>query len=251
MEKLSMPSLAFIHTVPDLVATFRPLAAAALPNWTSFNIADESLLKNTIRERSLSTKTMQRLSQYVFLATEGGADAIVVTCSSLGGAVDLIRPLSSHGDRSCRARRKNRRTMGEALAFHARKLLRGVDEAVREVSEVAHGHIGHVKIGASPTAADWLLPNVLARSLEEAPNLTFDVKVGLGEVLRRDLKDGRLDFGVAPLVKDDASDFTISSLEADTLVVAVRPGHQLARRRVVIGELSAMRWMIPTVAAQN
>ncbi|NLS06997.1 Asp/Glu/hydantoin racemase [Rhizobium sp. P32RR-XVIII] len=90
-----MPSLAFIHTVPDLAATFRPLAAAILPDWTSFNIADESLLKNTIRDGALSVKTMQRLSQYIFLATEGGADAIVVTCSTLGGAVDLIRPLSS------------------------------------------------------------------------------------------------------------------------------------------------------------
>ncbi|HEY0120310.1 MAG TPA: hypothetical protein VGC14_00895 [Rhizobium sp.] len=69
-----MPPSAFIHTVPDLVATFRPLAAAALPDWASFNIADESLLQNTIRDGSLSKKTMQRLSQYTFLAVDDGAD---------------------------------------------------------------------------------------------------------------------------------------------------------------------------------
>ncbi len=90
-----MPSLALIHTVPGLIATFKPLVERELPQWSSFNIADESLLQNTIRDGVLSKKTMQRLSQYVFSAVDAGADAIVVTCSSLGGAVDAIRPLSS------------------------------------------------------------------------------------------------------------------------------------------------------------
>lgn len=90
-----MPSLALIHTVPGLIPAFQPIVAQEMPQWTSFNIADESLLKNTIRDGSLSKKTMQRLTQYVFSAIDAGADAIVVTCSSLGEAVDAIRPLSS------------------------------------------------------------------------------------------------------------------------------------------------------------
>ncbi|MDK1377342.1 MULTISPECIES: aspartate/glutamate racemase family protein [unclassified Sinorhizobium] len=90
-----MPSLALIHTVPDLVARFRPLVTRSLPAWTSFNIVDESLLANTVRDGVLSQQTIQRLGTYVFSAAEAGADAVVVTCSTLGGAVDLIRPLSS------------------------------------------------------------------------------------------------------------------------------------------------------------
>lgn len=90
-----MPSLALIHTVPGLVATFKPLVERDLPEWSSFNIVDESLLQNTIREGALSKKTMQRLSQYIFGAIDAGADAVVVTCSTLGDAVDAIRPLSS------------------------------------------------------------------------------------------------------------------------------------------------------------
>lgn len=90
-----MPSLALIHTVPDLVARFRPLVTQSLPDWTSFNIVDESLLANTVREGVLSQNTTQRLGSYVFSAADAGANAIVVTCSTLGGAVDLIRPLSS------------------------------------------------------------------------------------------------------------------------------------------------------------
>ncbi|MBB3458282.1 Asp/Glu/hydantoin racemase [Rhizobium sp. BK313] len=89
-----MPSLALIHTVSSLVQVFQPLVSTALPGWGSFNILDESLLRNTIRDGALSQTTVKRLAQYVFSATEAGADAIVVTCSSLGDAVDIIRPLA-------------------------------------------------------------------------------------------------------------------------------------------------------------
>ena len=90
-----MPRLALIHTVPALIARFKPLVEDALPGWQSFNIADESLLQDTIRDGKVADRTMRRLTHYVFGATDAGADAIVVTCSSLGDAVDAIRPLVS------------------------------------------------------------------------------------------------------------------------------------------------------------
>lgn len=80
--------LALIHTVPGLIATFEPLVKRHLPDWASFNIADESLLRNSIREGSLSQLTMRRLAGYVLSAADAGADAILVTCSSVGPAVD-------------------------------------------------------------------------------------------------------------------------------------------------------------------
>lgn len=90
-----MPVLALIHTVVSLPAIFQPLVAEALPAWSSFNIVDESLLQNTVREGALSQQTRQRLASYIFSAATAGADAVVVTCSTLGDAVDDIRGLSS------------------------------------------------------------------------------------------------------------------------------------------------------------
>ena len=89
-----MPKLAFIHTVPGLVDRFRALAGTTLADWSSYAVVDESLLLNTIEQGALSTKTVERLTGYVFAATDAGADAIVVTCSTLGGAVDAIRPVA-------------------------------------------------------------------------------------------------------------------------------------------------------------
>ncbi|MBN9023418.1 MAG: Asp/Glu/hydantoin racemase [Rhizobiales bacterium] len=85
--------LALIHTVPGLIATFGPLVQQHLPDWTPFNIADESLLRISIREGSMSKATARRVAGYVFSALDAGADAILVTCSSIGDAVDAVRPL--------------------------------------------------------------------------------------------------------------------------------------------------------------
>ncbi|TCR67909.1 aspartate/glutamate racemase family protein [Rhizobium sp. BK376] len=90
-----MPTLALLHTVATLPAVFQPLVRQALPGWSSFNILDESLLQHTIRDGALSNRTKQRLTQYVFSAADAGADAVVVTCSTLGNAVDRISPITS------------------------------------------------------------------------------------------------------------------------------------------------------------
>ncbi len=83
--------IALIHTVAGLIPVFEGLMAAELPDWARFCIYDDSLLKDTIRDGFLSPATTKRLQQYVNSAVVGGADAIVVTCSSLGTAVEATR----------------------------------------------------------------------------------------------------------------------------------------------------------------
>ena len=83
--------IAMIHTVSGLIPLFDGLARQHLPQWQSFNMLDESLLRHTIRDGTLSQTTMWRLAQMVHSAVEAGAGAIVVTCSSLGPAVDAAK----------------------------------------------------------------------------------------------------------------------------------------------------------------
>lgn len=86
-------SLALIHTVSGLISIFDALAKQHLPDWAAFNILDESLLKTTVRQGSLSSLTMRRLTGLIWSAVDAGAQAVVVTCSSLGPAVDAARAL--------------------------------------------------------------------------------------------------------------------------------------------------------------
>ena len=85
-------SLALIHTVTGLVPTFEDLVRRHLPQWHPFNIVDESLLRNAIRDGQLTPQIGQRVARYIWSAVDAGAEAILVTCSSIGAAVDVARP---------------------------------------------------------------------------------------------------------------------------------------------------------------
>jgi Asp/Glu/hydantoin racemase len=84
-------TIGFVHTVLSLPATFTELAGELVPEAEVFHIADETLLSNTRREGKLTPATKRRVLGYVESAAEAGADLVVVTCSSIGPAVDASR----------------------------------------------------------------------------------------------------------------------------------------------------------------
>lgn len=84
-------TLALLHTVAGLVPTFQELCRELLPEVETFNLVDESLLRSTIRAGRLTPATSRRVVTYVAAAEEAGADALLVTCSSIGPAVELAR----------------------------------------------------------------------------------------------------------------------------------------------------------------
>ncbi len=83
--------LALIHTATVNATTITQLCKEAMPDVEVFNIVDESLLKNTIAAQKLTPNTYRRLATYLESAEAAGADAILVTCSSIGPAVDAGR----------------------------------------------------------------------------------------------------------------------------------------------------------------
>ncbi len=52
---------------------------------------DESLIRNTIADGSLSKQTIRRMMGMIESAHQGGADAVMVTCSSIGEGVPIAR----------------------------------------------------------------------------------------------------------------------------------------------------------------
>lgn len=81
-------TVGFVHTVLSLPATFAALAGELVPDAEVFHIVDESLLANTRKAGSLTARTRRRVLGYVESAADAGADLVVVTCSSIGPAVD-------------------------------------------------------------------------------------------------------------------------------------------------------------------
>ena len=83
----------YIHNVTSLVHVSKKLSYEFLTVVNVFNIVDESLLQNTISDGGLSKNTVRRLVSYMESAELAGADAIMVTCSSVGPSVAVGKQL--------------------------------------------------------------------------------------------------------------------------------------------------------------
>jgi Asp/Glu/hydantoin racemase len=86
---MKLKTLGLIHTSAMLVPVFAQLCKDKLPGVEVFNIADDSLIKDVIRRGELTLQTARRVAGHVASAEEAGADYILVTCSSIGRAVEV------------------------------------------------------------------------------------------------------------------------------------------------------------------
>lgn len=87
-------TLGLIHTSATLVPVFQELCNQHLPGIKTFNIVDDSLIKNVISCGELTPDTARRVVNYVGSAEAAGADHILVTCSSIGAAVEASAALT-------------------------------------------------------------------------------------------------------------------------------------------------------------
>ncbi len=85
-------TLALIHTSATLVPVFAALCKEKLPGVTTFNIVDDSLVSGIRKKGSLTADIARRVASYIQSAEAGGADHILVTCSSIGPAVEAAAP---------------------------------------------------------------------------------------------------------------------------------------------------------------
>lgn len=85
--------LGLLHTSATLVPAFEQLCREKLPGVAVFNLVDDSLIKDVIAHGRLRPATARRVVQHAAAAEAAGADTILVTCSSIGRAVETAATL--------------------------------------------------------------------------------------------------------------------------------------------------------------
>jgi Asp/Glu/hydantoin racemase len=85
------PTLVLVHTVQPLVSVFQTLGAELLPGVRLFHILDEPMVERVKRRGGLADEDAARLEQHVEAAAAISAEVVLVTCSTLSPAVDMIR----------------------------------------------------------------------------------------------------------------------------------------------------------------
>lgn len=88
MDKL----IVLIHTVPPLLSVFDRLGGELLPDMVWKHILDEPLLARIEQTGGLTSRDSERLREHVEVADQIGADAVLVTCSTVSPCVDQVRP---------------------------------------------------------------------------------------------------------------------------------------------------------------
>jgi len=76
-----------LHTVPALAATFDALVADAVPGAQREHIVDAWMLETAIAE-GVTPAVRERVAAHLRHLEQSGADAILVTCSSIGEAAE-------------------------------------------------------------------------------------------------------------------------------------------------------------------
>lgn len=92
MKKIT---LGLIHTSATMVPIFKELCRAKLPEIETFDLVDDSLIRDVIRAGKLTESIAQRVAMMIFQAEKAGADQVLVTCSSIGRAVETASHLCS------------------------------------------------------------------------------------------------------------------------------------------------------------
>lgn len=90
---MKQKTLGLIHTSTTLVPVFGQLCKEKLPGVNAFNIADDSLVKGIVAAGCLTPTISRRVAGYLESAELAGADYIMVTCSSIGPAVEAAAKL--------------------------------------------------------------------------------------------------------------------------------------------------------------
>lgn len=83
-----MPKLAIVHTAPMLEPVFERLLHEARPGLETVHIVDETLLADAIAHDGVTDANRQAVAGRIHEAAATGADAVLVTCSSIGEAVE-------------------------------------------------------------------------------------------------------------------------------------------------------------------
>lgn len=137
---------------------------------------------------------------------------------------------------------------GRALAIRARRVLREIDEAGREIAQLGAGSFGRVSIGAvTGPAIEHVLPMV-RNSRITSPNIRLEVEVNSSDRLCAMVLQGQLDFALARLPNDETADlFDFVSVGPEPVQIVVRRGHPLLHKPspVDLSELMSYDWVMP------
>lgn len=118
------------------------------------------------------------------------------------------------------------------------------------ISEIADDHRGEVKIGATLTIGEYVMPYILACLYKMRPDIDFKVSIANTETITQDILERKFRIGLVEGPVSENKDLTIENFWHDELAVIVPYHHPWAKKgSVTINELSTARLIMREVGS--
>jgi LysR family hydrogen peroxide-inducible transcriptional activator len=130
------------------------------------------------------------------------------------------------------------------LLDYARKVLVEIADAHRCVDELKYDVAGRLAVGAIPTIALYVLPELLGKFQRRYPKVIFEIFEDTTERLALRLEDGTLDIALASTC-DDRPSLELHSLGEEALLLLLPKKHRLAnRKRIKWSDLQSEKFLL-------
>jgi DNA-binding transcriptional LysR family regulator len=175
-------------------------------------------------------RVFEAVAQY--LSFTRAAQALFLTQSAVSHTIAALE----HELNTPLFRREGKRVAltepGRVLRDHARKLFAALEEATAAVKRAARPELGVLRIGASPAACQYLVPESLREFRASYPDFELAISVGDSPQIARQIHEGTIDLGLLIRSERDKG-LAFHDLFSDELGLLVSPLHPWARERRV------------------
>jgi len=133
---------------------------------------------------------------------------------------------------------------GRCLIDYARQILASVGDARRCVDELKGEVAGRVAVGAIPTIAPYVLPELVVTFQERYPQVTLEIVEDVTDGITRRIEIGELDVALASTCHPSPT-LQRESLGTEPLLMLVPEKHPLAKKDVVeFDDLKSQRFLL-------
>lgn len=121
---------------------------------------------------------------------------------------------------------------GDILLQHAKKIFADYSNLEFELNSLNHRHDGKLRIGASTTIAQYVLPPVLAAFHKKFKNISITLSINNTEQIEQALQNKKIDFGI---VEGQSKNSSLSYTEfiKDEIVLATNSDNPLAKKGTI------------------
>jgi LysR family hydrogen peroxide-inducible transcriptional activator len=121
---------------------------------------------------------------------------------------------------------------GNSLLPYARRILAEIADARRSVNDLKHEVAGRLVVGALPTIAPYVLPNLIGRFRDRYPKVILEIFEDTTENLALRLEDGTLDLALASSC-NESSTLQRHSLGEEALWLLLPNKNRLSKKKKI------------------